>query len=207
MDFKFVPDTYDRSLINNLNLSSNFNNLQLLYKKAFEKYYGDMIKAYTIDKYIKDNNLFVPSIDDSEYNFYHKDSSLGSNYLFLRNNIHIERLNVEEIRELSNNPSKEFIDKTFKNVLFESDENISTFFGTANDQTRVLANSLVFEFSYDMKKLESLEQLKQIEELINRVRYFVENEIPKQMGVNTSFIEYKAIPDLFIEKKQRKILL
>ena len=82
-----------------------------------------------INKYINDSKVDIPRIKDKEYNFYHLSSNLNSNYIYLRNNIHIENLTNEEILYLVNNDnfSDDFIINTYQRVLYE--EGDATYFG------------------------------------------------------------------------------
>lgn len=202
MNYIFVPSINDK---NTLNIPRDeLLNYRIAYKQLAEKIISSIINFSIIDEYISNNNYDVPAVSDFDYNFYHKFSSLGSKYMFLRNNIHIERLTADEIKELINNPTRDFFQKTYRKVLFESENNSNTFFGSPRPKTEVKANSLVFEFAYDMKKTNSMNQINQIDALVIEFKKFVE-EISQKIGVETSFLEYNAIPDIFLPDNEKII--
>ncbi len=199
MNYIFIPEITNKSGLTN----EDFLRYQIMYKQLIEKMLFSSVNASSIDKYIANNNLSIPTVDDADYNFYHKYSLLGSKYLFLRNNIHIERLNNDEIEELKNNPSNDFFNRTFKKVLFESD-NSFTYFGSPSKKNEVKSNSLIFEFAYDLKKVTSMDQINEINKLLVFIDNYV-NEIATKIRIPISILEYNAIPDLYISSKKDDI--
>ena len=192
---KYIPDTCvnDNRLDDDMYLI-----LQTNYRNGFIKYLSSFVD---FDKFINElNNSDIPVIEDKQYNFYHNDYSINSDYLFIRNNIHIEKLSDEDLAYLSridsnDDKDNDFYKRTYKNVMFETGEYVS--YGLfPNDSNIKRADAIVFEFAYDQKKCENLEQLNKIKETIKNVS----NEIKKSMndaGIECDFIEYKAIPELF----------
>lgn len=199
MNYIFIPEISNKSDFSD----KEFLSYQIMYKQHIEKILSLIINASFVDQYIINNNLSIPTVDDDEYNFYHKYSLLGSKYLFLRNNIHIERLNKEELEELKNNPSSDFFKRTFKTVLFESD-NSFTYFGSPLRKNEVKPNSLVFEFAYDLKKATSMKQIKDINNLLLFINKYV-SELSQKIGISISLLEYNAIPDLYISTKKNEV--
>ena len=208
---KYIPDTcnIDSRLDEEMYLI-----LQVKYRNGFIKYLSSFINFDELINEMKNNN--IPVIEDKEYNFYHNDYLINSDYLFIRNNIHIENLSDEDLSYLQKFDNEDdmennnFYNRTYKNVMFEPGEYVS--YGLfPNDSNIKKSNAIVFEFAYDQKKCESLEQLNKIKETIKNTS----NKIKQSMndaGIECDFIEYKAIPELFSiddlykeeMKKQRK---
>ena len=198
MKYIFIPDSIDKEKKEKLGMSAqDFLQCQILYKQLFEKLIFSTINASRIDDLIHKNHYNIPIVEDSGYNFYHKYSKLGSKYLFLRNNIHIERLTLEEINELKNQPGKEFFNKTYSRVLFESLNSTSTFFGNPSLETKVLSNSLVFEFAYDLRKIRDMNDYNSINDISNAIQDYLK-KISIKSGLNISYLEYSSIPDLYV---------
>ena len=160
MNYKYVPNTIDEKEIEKRGLTyDHFLELQIKYKKCFEKMLTDYVSFEELDKIIEELPFTIPVIEDNEYNFYHKFSNLNSKYIYMRNNIHIERLNDEEIKELENMAGEEvredYMRATYERVMFE--DGTAACFGTPLPQNMVDAKSIVFEFSYDEYECDILE--------------------------------------------------
>ena len=101
MNYKFIPDSIkiDDSIPLNYSLDE-FLELQISYKQSFEKILTDIVDFAYFDNWVKNNINDLPIVNDKEANFYRKFSTLNSDYIYLRNNIHIEKLDFKELNEL-----------------------------------------------------------------------------------------------------------
>ena len=68
------------------------------------------------------------------------------------------------------------------------------------DENLVNSKTIVFEFAYDQKKCESIEQLKIINEAIDEIFALIEKQNKENINMPVSFIKYHMIPDLFYKK-------
>ena len=120
MNYKFIPDSIkiDDSIPLNYSLDE-FLELQISYKQSFEKILTDIVDFAYFDNWVKNTINDLPIVNDKEANFYRKFSTLNSDYIYLRNNIHIEKLDFKELNELRSNVNKDFLLRTYKKVLFE----------------------------------------------------------------------------------------
>ena len=192
----YIPDSYDYKKLEEMGISSEeFLNLQVKYREGFEAYLKDLIDFNEINSYILTKGE-IPKVDDEDRNFYHKYSTLGSNYIFLRSNVHIERLTPDEINILKLNPTSEFYQKTYDRVLFETTEEVNIMIGSAIPEHIVKGRSIIIEFSHDMKK-ETSEQMMKADEISKYLKELIE-KYGEARGIPISFIEYKAIPDSFL---------
>ena len=192
----YIPDSYDYKKLEEMGISSEeFLNLQVKYREGFETYLKDLIDFNEINSYILTKGE-LPKVDDEDRNFYHKYSTLGSNYIFLRSNVHIERLTPEEINILKLNPTSEFYQKTYDRVLFETTEEVNIMIGSAIPEHIVKGRSIIIEFSHDMKK-ENSEQMIKADEISKYLKDLLE-KYGEARNIPISFLEYKAIPDSFL---------
>ena len=192
----YIPDSYDYKKLKEMGISDEeFLNLQVKYREGFETYLKDLIDFNEINSYILTKGE-LPKVDDEDRNFYHKYSTLGSNYIFLRSNVHIERLTPEEINILKLNPTSEFYQNTYDRVLFETPEEVNIMIGSAIPEHIVKGRSIIIEFSHDMKK-ENSEQMMKADEISKYLKELIE-KYGEARGIPISFIEYKAIPDSFL---------
>ena len=125
---------------NSLN-ENDKNNYLKLYSLYNELLYCFLIKKLELKKYDDTiSNSFVEfvKVDEKNMDIYQYLSSNNLNFLYVHNNIYIERLTTEEINKLlnfSNNYNSEealdFINSTYKKVIFESNEG-TTMYGPDN---------------------------------------------------------------------------
>lgn len=200
MKYKFYPNTYDYSKIKVIG-EKEFLSLMIKYRNDFELFLSRIINFKSIDAFIYSLGGSIPAVNDIEYNFYHKYSSLGSNYIFLRNNIHIENLSDEEINVIRSAIynkkvlDNEFLMNTYKRVLYEDGD--YTMFGIPMKKNMVPSKAVVFELSYDQKKLTQVSQLKVIDKAKEMVDNFIKEEIKKRLDTDIYLLVYNAIPDIY----------
>ena len=194
MKYKYVPDTYDYSIIDKRFEDEEFVELQNKYREFIEKLLKHYIDFKDIDNKIG-QVMKVPKKEDLEYNFYHKFSSLNSDYIYLRNNYHIENLNDDEIEVLKNNKiDYEFLNKTINRVINE--EGDMTFYGSPVPKYLVDTKGLVFEFAYDQLQLLEVKELQNIEKIISVIDKYLKDNL-KALNIPISMITYNGINDIY----------
>lgn len=173
MRVKYLPDTYDKKKVEENGWTEE--QFLLLQEKYREEFINKLLNRIDVDKIkeILGKGLFpIPIIEDQEYNFYHK-SIIINQYLYLRNNIHIEKLTKEEIEEMysavlvDKNLSEEFIKHTAERVLYE--EGDYTYYGMPSDKTVAPSRSIVVEFAYNQLKCNSIEQIVYIKDCYKEI--------------------------------------
>lgn len=204
IDFKYIPDSYNYNILKNNKIDKNkFLKLQIKYRTEFERLLINIVDFKKIDDYIDNFKFDIPVVDDFDYNFYHKFSTLGSKYIYLRNNIHIENLSFDEINIIDNSLKDNayldynFLRATFKKVLYEDGE--FSMFGIPLEKNLVFAKSLVFEFAYDQAEFKDVSQYNFVNDIINTIHTSLENSIEKVIDTKISIISYNAIPDIYID--------
>lgn len=122
-----------------LKLYSLYNNLLIQY----------LIKKYNLnlyDKMIQNSKRNFKKVDTKDMDIYQYTSSKYLNYLYIRNNIYIEKLSKEELLYLSNTKeildynNEQFIEKTYKKIILENEY---TMYGPDNPKYFKKPNTLV----------------------------------------------------------------
>ena len=194
MKYKYIPDSYDYSIIEKKYSEEDFLELQNKYRNYLEKLIKSFVNFKDVDNKIK-QVMVVPKKEDNEYNFYHKFSSLGSDYIYLRNNYHIEKLSDEEIDLLKNDKMDyEFLRRTFNRVINEEGDKI--FYGSPMLKNLVDAKGLVFEFSYDQSQLIEVNELKTIEKITKIIDKYLKDSL-KKLNIPISMVTYNGLVDLY----------
>ena len=195
----YNPDTFNYELIEQKNISSSFLALQIKYRESIEALFKKFYNFQKID------DLFIQQggrpLEDKEYNFYHKFSTLGSNFVYLRNNYHIELLTKEEIANIEKCIfsetvlSNKFIMQTIVRVMLEKENNI--YFNYVTLENFVPSKSFLFEFAYDSFACTSVVQIKALESLIKEVEKELKNTFKDKLEIPIIGMVYTGNPDIF----------
>lgn len=124
--------------------------IQSLYKKAFDNYLKE-IMAIDIDKKLLESNLDYGKIKQDKKHNFHKFSYLGSDYLFVRNFLYIERLTKNEIKKFEEkiyNGDYE-VDDEIKNIVKSTFEDVIKVKTENNEKVKVFYDYIVPTFAFD----------------------------------------------------------
>lgn len=138
----------NKEYFDSMSLESQESYLKLykLYNNLLVQY---LIKKYDLnlyDKMIKDSNRLFTKVDTNDMDIYQYVSSKYLDYLYIRNNIYIEKLSQEELlylsstKELLDSNNEQFIEKTYKKVIFENEY---TMYGPDNSKYLKKPNTLI----------------------------------------------------------------
>lgn len=176
------------------------------YKKLFENYLKEKLPLQLIDDNMKKSDLkFVP-IKEEDMDFYQISSTMGLDYIYLRNNLYIEKLNKEDLELLStletyDDKAKDFINRTYLTVInpYENDEKRIMFYGPENGKHLCDSTDVVLGIRYDEFEPNGmgdeefqknfLEQLR----LIAQVSTLLEIASPNELGSNVKVIQYNEL--------------
>lgn len=200
MDYKYIPDTFDwEKIIRMFGSKEKFLETQIKYKKGFEKVLAQFLDIEEINGVFSSLKICVPRIEDSKTNIYRNYSMFACPYVYVRNNYKVENLSKLELEMLEGTPTTEFFLNTYGKVMFESGDVV--FYGIPNDVTKAQARSITFEFAYDQVKCQSVEELRLIEDSINRCRDIIATRL-KSQSIPVSFVVYNGIPKHFSDDQQ-----
>ena len=137
------------------------------YLSIYSYYYSLLLDYFlnnssikTVDDEFSNSELNFVSVKEENMDIFQYMSSEKLKYFYIRNIMHIERLNEEEKKYLvdrmnSNSELDEglesFLQNTMSKVIYEGTgkENENVFYGPLNDHYMLPANSLVIGFRYD----------------------------------------------------------
>lgn len=198
MKYNYVPDTFDRELIKEkFKDDDEFLKCQLEYKKAFESILNKVYDFKSIDEKVNSDGLVPKPITDANF-FYHQTSNLRNNYVFLRNNFHVERLSNEDIENLKNGTiTQDLFNRTLPDVLFEGGD--ETFIGRPVDKNLVKSKSLYFEFGYNEYDVYDYAFVKQIETKRDQIFGEIEEALKGKIGIPISFITNDSLSTMLNE--------
>lgn len=185
---------FDKNIIKD---NDEFVLLQNFYRQSLEKIIKKVINIDNYNNKIDDLSCDIPIIDDSEFNIYRRNSTLNSDYFYLRNNIHIERLSKEDLKFLKHNLihnidlNPEFFSKTIS-ILFEKGDYTNYLYNSKDYMVK--SKSLVFEFAFDARKINNINELAKIENGFEIISNEFSDEITKKLGVLCSSYIYESLP-------------
>ena len=124
------------------------------YKRLFEEYIKDMLPLEKIDTNLKNSKLHFNPVKEENMDYYQITSTLGLDYIYVRNNFYIEKLSFDELSLLEsfenlNDESKEFIKKTYLNVINPYDDSKVIFYGPENGKHLCKSTDVVLGIRYD----------------------------------------------------------
>lgn len=184
----------------------NINNLdpqnQKLFLDLWSKYYSfltDYInKKVGLNKYDKEMDIF-DKVSSEEKDIYQSlAEEKGLSYIYVRNNVHVERLSSEEIEVLNNNNEyneeiEKLIESTYQRLIVEKHGEPGTIinFGPPSPEYLIPNNVLIVGIRYDLKKQdEDGEEKKDLETKYNDVRYNLAKSLNENLGFPTYVIQY-----------------
>lgn len=127
-----------------------------LYKSFLDRYIKEKLPLELIDTNMKKSELkFVP-IKEEDMDYYQITSTMGLSYIYLRNNIYIEKLSLDDIKYLSSKDKyddevREFIKRTYLSVInpYSDDENLIIFYGPENSKHLCESKDIVIGIRYN----------------------------------------------------------
>lgn len=193
---------------------SSYFDLLNKYKVFLEQYLKEKLCLDLIDENLGKSPLGFEKIKEEDKDFYQKTSTMGLDYIYLRNNIYIEHLNDEDIEFLSNQNEyndnvKEFVKRTCVSVINPYEDNRIVFYGPENqkhicDSTDIVLGIRYDEFvtngmSEDEFQKNFVEKLALIGNLIGLTSVVAEKEI----GHKVKLIQYNSA-SIIMEKENIK---
>ena len=155
----------DKGLYDNDDLTERYYILLKNYKVLFEKYLMSKISLKDMDNKIINSGLSFVPVGNDKMDFYQKFSSMGLKYIYLRNNLYVYKLSLEDIDKLVNlskeeldNPSEDLmnlINDTYKIVIDARPlgEDVSVdyrkCYGIDSDDYWIKSDELVIGVRYD----------------------------------------------------------
>ena len=140
--------------------SNMYLNMRALYRKVLEQYLSERLSLETFDEMLKNSDLGFISIATERMNFYQRHSTFGLQYIYLRSNLPIERLSIEDLDILMNSieaGSSEvteellsLVSRTYRDIIIVHPHlELNIPIGFSNDGENIAPNNaLVFEIGH-----------------------------------------------------------
>ena len=149
-----------------------FNNLSNLQKTNYlivlstyyywlNNYVNELIGLKEYDDYLRLSESNFRKVPDNDMDFYQRMSQTLLSYIYVRNNVYIEKLSSQDILFIANkiknndlqytDEVERFIESTYQKVILEPgvDKNINTNFGPLSEKFLVKNGSLIIGVRYD----------------------------------------------------------
>ena len=144
------------------NFNSRYYKLYQNYKTLLDRYLVEKFSLKVYDDMVSDSDLLFIPIKEDDMDYYQYMSKMGLKYFYLRNNIYIEKLSLEDIEKIINltdeelnNPSqeiKELIERTYPIVIdYASEKGLQgiSCYGPDSPRFWIDSSELVFGFIFD----------------------------------------------------------
>ncbi|WP_271715377.1 hypothetical protein [Anaeromicropila herbilytica] len=155
----------EKGLLKGETFSKKYLRMQSLYKKALEQYLMKKIDIKKYDDELANSKLhFIPGDKDKRC-FYQVYDYMGLTFFYLRNNIHIEKLDSDDLELLKKSEENydyaisedliKMVERTYKNIImvsFEGDDEFNKYYNAIYGNTingeRIIPNTaLVLELN------------------------------------------------------------
>lgn len=112
----------NKGLIVDGQFTKKYFEIQRIYKKVFEEYISDILSLKKYDELITNNELKFGMCPEERKDYYQKSSTLNLNYFYIKNNIHIEKLELEDLDTIDFNSDNEevileIVKRTYKDII------------------------------------------------------------------------------------------
>lgn len=159
-----IPNNSDIVLENiSENLKNNYIELYNMYRSVFTEFIIKKLDLKRYDDEIENSGLKFKKLEEKDMDIYQYFSCDKLRYLYIRNNIYVEKLNKEEKEFFENkikkkdfnldDNAKKIIEDTYKKVIFENvlknGERCHTFFGPNSSNFLARNDEVVIGIRYD----------------------------------------------------------
>lgn len=162
---KILPLNYDLELAAKKGLCSvqgfgkKYLYMQAIYRKALEKYLKEQLDLEIYDNMLAGSGLKFLEMQEERKNFYQKYSTFEFRYIYLRNNLPIEQLDIADLiileKYIQNSESEvtdellKLVSRTYHHIITIQKNNMSVPVHYSNDGRKIVQNgSLIFEIAH-----------------------------------------------------------
>ena len=191
------------NLIIKRNLNDKYFKLLNKYNKFLTSFLKEKLPLKEIDKNMKESELNFVKVKNDDMDFYQKTSTMGFDYIYLRNNIYVEKLNDEDIKFLEehneyNEDVSNFIKKTYKNVINPYENSQIMFYGPENSNFMCSSDDIVLgirydEFNIDMDGESFKENFLEKQEIVSQLITLLYLVGLKEIDTNVKTIQYNDV--------------
>lgn len=209
---------YLRDIMPKSNINERYLGLYMIYRELFNEYIIQKLELEKYDYEILKSEYKLKQVAEDNMDLYQYWTNNKLKYLYIRNNIYIEKLDKKELKWLENriianrdnldDDAKKFIERTYVKVIFEDTgrdgKKYNAFYGPTTTKYMARNDSIVIGiryddyYSYNMSDQEWGElRKKQLDFLKTKIRTIIEEQKSKVENP-IAIIQYN---DYSIEKK------
>ena len=173
------------------------------YKGFFELYLKETLPLELIDQNTRESELGFKPIKEEDMDFYQRTSGMGLKYLYLRNNLYVEKLSASELQLLEGftgygDETKAFIAKTFLKVINPFDESRIVFYGPENQNFLCYSDEVVLgirydEFNTELEDEQFAQNFLEKQTIISQISTVMSIVGLETLGTNLRFIQYNEL--------------
>lgn len=199
INFEYPNNLRNNELIKKIGTEDKYFELLNKYNRYLTKFLKEKLPLEQIDNNMKKSELNFNKINEHDMDFYQITSTMGLDYIYLRNNIYIEKLTKEDINYLDKNDyNEEFIHRTYKNVINPYTDSKTIFYGPENENFMCKSDDLVLgirfeEFNNDLEGEEFKENFLNKQNIISQLITVLNLVGLKELDANIKVIEYSEI--------------
>lgn len=195
------------------------------YRKILTKYLIKKLELKKYDELIENSGFNFKKVDVENQDIYQYFSSDLLNYIYIRNNIYIEKLTDEEKNELNSIPSnddelskleEDFIERTYKKVIFEdvlgNNESCKVFYGPRTSSYMADNSYVIIGLRYDKYynpygNDEDWKNNYMIQSrFISKLLFKMQSEMCLKIDYPTIAIEYGDMSTIKLKKKETRVV-
>ena len=191
-------------------LTDDYLLLQAVYKTIFNEYLNSVADFHKYENKLALSGLKYIPIEPEKLDVYQKYGSFGREFIYLRNNFHIEVLSADDLNLLKgivdgdsaigDDDLLQMAGRTFRDVVtIHYEGNVGSFkavydarvFNTYSAPNEALVFAIKHEWEFDEKgNVVSLETEKQKEQFVFQLKHEMETELSELLGVNVVVFAY-----------------
>ena len=174
--------------------------LQDRYKRFFEQFLIEQLFLDAVDQSLKKHELDFRPVKEKDQDYYQRTSGMGLTYIYLRNNLYIEKLTEAELHFLEEHSEygtdvEQFVSETCERVVNPYDDVRMVFYGPESGHFLFSSDEIVLgiryaEFDSELKDETFTKNFLQKQQIISRVSHLVTVLGLKKLEKKVSLIQY-----------------
>ena len=173
------------------------------YKSFFERFLKEQLSLELIDRNLKESELDFRPVKGEDQDYYQRTSGMGLTYIYLRNNLYVEKLTEDELRFLKEHEEygtevEKFISETCERVVNPYDKAQMVFFGPENKAFLHSSDEIVLgiryaEFDTDLENEDFTDNFLKKQTIISRLCLVVNVYGLQKLEKKVSMIQYNEV--------------
>lgn len=173
------------------------------YKSFFEQFLKEQLPLEEIDQNMKESKLDFRPVKKKDQDFYQRTSGMGLTYIYLRNNLYVEKLMEDELSFLEEHEEyvaevEKFLSETCERVMNPYDKAQMMFYGPKNGNFLHSSDEIVLgiryaEFDTELEDEAFTENFLKKQLIISRLSHVVDVYGQQKLGKKVSLIQYNEV--------------